>query len=538
MRLSKIKFENYARLVDREIEVREHLVLVGANDVGKSSFLRMLDLTLGASVAQLYANITVNDFRDSAIPLIIEVTLADLDPEAEGAYFPDEIRIEPSTNVATLTIQLRAEADDDDSVSIQRSAPSGGTGRQLSRDQVARLGWKFLSATSQVRDLREDKRSAVDDMLEVIELGDEKNAFDSLAAAFQDNLNSSEKLGELRTKLASQLSKALPEQIKREHLSFVSGASADQDVLSDVRLQVQKNGVTHNLSEQSDGTRALYAIALYDLMSVGANIVGIDEPEIHLHPTSQRSLARLLRSSASQKVIATHSSDIVGAFDPDSVVVVRNGGQVVQPQAGFMSDDEKMRIRWWVRDRLEPLTAAHVIAVEGISDRIILEQVATLTERDLDRIGATVLEAGGANEMVPIEKLFGDRGFNIPMALLIDEDAEAATAEKLEVPVEQLPQHSVWVSRVDLEDEYVDALGPEVVWQALVSGGHFASNQLRQCEASGPGGERTAADVASFCRKKSDYKVRAAMSVASVMTEAAARKIKSINDLLSEIVGA
>ncbi|GAE78473.1 hypothetical protein JCM18918_4449 [Cutibacterium acnes JCM 18918] len=101
-----------------------------------------------------------------------------------------------------------------------------------------------------------------------------------------------------------------------------------------MRLQVSKQGVAPDLSEQSDGTRALYAIALYDLMSVGANMVGIDEPEIHLHPSSQRSLARLLRSNANQKVIATHSADIVGAFDPDSIVVVRGGGEAVQPKAG------------------------------------------------------------------------------------------------------------------------------------------------------------------------------------------------------------
>lgn len=44
MRLTRIKIENYSRLASTEIEVREHLVLVGPNDVGKSSLLRCLDL--------------------------------------------------------------------------------------------------------------------------------------------------------------------------------------------------------------------------------------------------------------------------------------------------------------------------------------------------------------------------------------------------------------------------------------------------------------------------------------------------------------
>lgn len=42
MRLTRFKVENHRRLADLDIEVRDHLVLVGANDVGKSSLLRCL----------------------------------------------------------------------------------------------------------------------------------------------------------------------------------------------------------------------------------------------------------------------------------------------------------------------------------------------------------------------------------------------------------------------------------------------------------------------------------------------------------------
>lgn len=64
MRVNRLRIINHKRLADVEIEVREHLVLVGANDVGKSSVLRCLELALGASAAQLYAQITSEDFRD------------------------------------------------------------------------------------------------------------------------------------------------------------------------------------------------------------------------------------------------------------------------------------------------------------------------------------------------------------------------------------------------------------------------------------------------------------------------------------------
>lgn len=529
MKLSRLKIENYQRLQDFEIDIRSHLVLVGANDVGKSSLLRVINLTLGASVAQLYASLSVDDLRDMTEPMVVEIELTGFSPD-DRALFPDEI----NTTTNSLIIQLRMDVDEKETVSISRMAPEGGTGRQLSRDQLTALSWKFLSATTQTRDLRDDRRNPVDEMLRAVELGDEKEAFASVAEVFQQKLDDSKLLKNLREQLAGQLSKALPQKVMTDSLSFVSGAEADDDVLSDVRLQVTKAGTPHNLSEQSDGSRALYAIALYDLMSVGANVVGIDEPEIHLHPTAQRSLARLLRDSRSQKVIATHSSDIVGAFDVADIVVMRTGGEAVQSNRDFLSEDERTMVRWWVRDKLEPLTSARIVTVEGLSDRILVERIAELTDRNLDRLGISVIETDGSAEIKPIAKLFGPDGFQIPVFRLIDKDATAKIATALGVREEDLDQHSVHVSRDDLEDEYVSALGATAVYSALEDCGHFSRNELANIEATGPHEKPTNSNVAQFCRKNKN-KVRSALAVLPLLTKENASSIASIESLLTEI---
>ena len=530
MRLMRLKVENHSRLHDLDIEVRDHLVLVGANDVGKSSLLRCLDLLLGASTAQLYSQIGVDDFKDPGQPFLVEATLAGF-TFIDQALFPDEIHHDLATGTSRLVIRLTATVDDSETVTIERAAPEGGTGRQLSRDQFLGLGWKYLSATAQTRDLRDDRKSAVDEILKAVELGSEKRDFEAIATSLADTLSGSKTLNNLRKSLAGQLSKALPEKVAKDDLSFVPGAAADDDPLSDVRLQVNKNGVAHDLSEQSDGTRALYAIALYDLMSVGANVVGIDEPEVHLHPTSQRSLARLLKSNPNQKIIATHSSDIVSAFDADSIVVVRTGGEVIQPTAGFLSADEKLVVRWWVRDRLEPLTSRRVLAVEGPSDRIVVDRAADLTDRNLDRLVVSIVEAGSKTAMPSVEKLFGSTGFRVPLSQLVDEDAEVSTAKRLGVDASDLPSQSVWVSRIDLEGEYVRAIGAPVVWAALGSSTMFSPNQLKKCVANGPSGTYTEEDVAGFCRR---HKVEAAIVIAEILTDATARRIASIENILDE----
>lgn len=71
MRLSGMEIKNHSRIQNLDLEVRRHSVIVGANDVGKSSILRMLNLLLGVSTAGLYQALTRTDLRDPEQPLIV-----------------------------------------------------------------------------------------------------------------------------------------------------------------------------------------------------------------------------------------------------------------------------------------------------------------------------------------------------------------------------------------------------------------------------------------------------------------------------------
>jgi putative ATP-dependent endonuclease of the OLD family len=537
MQLVGFSIQNHARLEDCELEVRQHLVFVGANDVGKSSLLRCLDLALGTPTAQLYGRISSEDIRDPALPFVIEATLGHLTDE-EQAVFPDEIHVDPTTKAKTLTIRLEVNADADGTIQILRTAPHGRTGRQVSRPQLQRLGWRMIGAVqSGARDFRQDRNSSLDDILSSIDLGEEQKAFETLTDLFQAQITDSAVLKQLRERLAGQLSRAIPEHIGTDDLSFVSGVSATNDVLTDVRLQVSRGGEPRNMTQQSDGTRALFAIALYDLVSESANIVAIDEPEIHLHPTSQRSLARLLQKGVNQKILATHSPDVVGSFPPEQIVSVRPGGGVVQPQAGFLTNEQRLLAHWWVRDKLEPLTAQRVILVEGASDRIVLQRIAELTDHELDRLGVSVIQLDGAGDVGPVLRLFGPQGFQVPLSFLIDKDAEAETAQKLGVPEADLGLHGVYVCAQDLEDEYVRAIGPGPMWTALTSSGLFSTNELANCVPTGSNGDRTQDDIAAFCRKRArGCKMRAGIVAAEALDRTTAVKITPVNDLLAAIV--
>lgn len=539
MRLTRVKVENHSRLQDLELEVRQHMVLIGPNDVGKSSLLRCLDLLLGASTGQLYNQITPEDLRESDHPFAVEADLCGFS-EDEQALFPDEIIVDPNgEKEQTLTIRLEASFDDNETLSITRTAPNKNTGRQISRNQLQAIGWTLLNANDRARSISNGRRSLLDDVLANVELGDEQADFEDIIEKIGEKLQNSVALSELRGAMADQLSTALPERVTQDDLTFVPGAAADNNVLKGVRLEVNKKSI----SEQSDGKRAIYAIALYDLISNGANIVAIDEPEIHLHPSSQRSLARLLKNGRNQKIIATHSPDIVSAFDPDCIVSVKARGKVVQPAQGLLNNDQRLILTWWAKDKLEPLTARHIIFVEGISDRIVLERVAELTGRELDRLGVTIMEVGGCKNMKYVWSLFGAEGFDIPTSILIDEDAISAVSKYFDIQEAEFGQNSIWVSRKDLEDEYAQVLDHSSLVPELVSSKLFEDQKRRELDTRLKNGSLTNADVAEFCRLKPknrhpSHKVPAASIVSRLLDRKTASKIKSIMDLLNDIESA
>ena len=538
MRLTRVKVENHSRLQDLELEVRQHMVLIGPNDVGKSSLLRCLDLLLGASTGQLYNQITPEDLREPDHPFAVEADLCNFS-DTEQALFPDEITVDPNgEKEQTLTIRLEASFDDDETLSIARTAPNKNTGRQISRNQLQAIGWTLLNANDRARNMSDDRHSLFDDVLAGVELGDEQADFDGLIDAIRGQLQSSNVLTKLRERMSDQLSTALPERVAQNDLTFVPGAAADNNVLDGVRLHVNNKSI----SEQSDGKRAIYAIALYDLISNGANVVAIDEPEIHLHPSSQRSLARLLKNGRNRKIIATHSPDIVSAFDPECIVSVKAHGKVVQPAQGLLNNDQRLILTWWVKDKLEPLTARHIIFVEGISDRIVLERVAELTGRELDRLGVTIMEVGGCKNMKHVWSLFGADGFDIPTSILIDEDAVPDVPKYLNIQQDEFEQNSVWVSLKDLEDEYVQALDRNTFVSELLSSGMFETKKQQELKTKFENNAITDEDIAEFCRFKPkrhpNHKVAAASIVSQLLDESSASEIKSIMDLLNNIESA
>lgn len=534
MKIRDVAWANYRRLPDGQINVRDHLVLVGPNDTGKSSILRALHLCLGMAHGQVASSISARDFTDQNVPLTITVTLHGIEHE-DRAAFPDEITT-GSPEVLVVAIEATLDPSDPDQKTVKRYFPDGGHERAPTTDQLMAIGFRFVpAARSLFRELGGASGGAVRSLLSGLDLTGDAAALKAAADWYRTTLDGSTALKDFRGELAEALTAALPQLVKQEDVRVVSEAELLEDPLSGVTVTV-KDGI-HDvaLADQSDGIRALSVLTLLGLSHRSARIVAVDEPETHLHPTAQRSVAKTLRSGAGQRVLVTHSPAIVGEMNPMDIVAFRADRQARQLALGSPIAEHEASVRHWSYRLIEPLTARHVVVVEGVSDRILIERVAELAGKNLDRLGIAIFELEGIGLIRLAYEVFGPPGFDLPLTGLVDEDARLLCAETVGVAPADLEKAGFVVCDPDLEGVYIDTLGVDAVIAMLLASPVITEHSLVASCAVATHDEITRDVLWNFCRHKK-HKVAAALAVAAAIDKAQAVSLAPI-DMLLQLVG-
>jgi putative ATP-dependent endonuclease of OLD family len=493
-------------------------------------------MTLGASTGLLYQRLGVTDLADADAPLVVDVTLADFSDE-ERALFTSEIHVADDGVTESLHVQLRVEKDPDDeqTIAIRRWFPEAGHERAPSSKQLAGFGWRYLAASRSTAAANFDGReSALRALLGATDLGDQRATLVDLIEQFNAELGSSTNVVDLLERVAAHLSRAMPTPVTTGDIAIRSTADPETDLLGNVSMFVKRDGAHVPLSEQSDGVRQLTAMALFDLAEGAANVVAIDEPELHLHPASQRTIAELFASASNQKVLATHSAYIVHRFEPSHIIAVGPDGRCHQIAEDRLNLVEKQRVNWWSPRLLEALAARSTIVVEGPSDRAIVEASARALGIELDRLGAVVFDIDGADKFSHVYKLIGKDGFGVRILGLVDERERGSWLGAFGGKPKDVIGTSLWVSTPDLEAEYAAAFTGPGLARALIAGGYCNESAVLQSAGVLSLTDVTEEAAAAFCRKG---KTEAAAVVASQLDAATAAKITSVAGLLEVLAG-
>ena len=184
--------------------------------------------------------------------------------------------------------------------------------------------------------------------------------------------------------------------------------------------------------EEEEASRARLEDAIGGLPSI---VVAIEEPEIYQHPIRARSFARTLidlsRQAGTQIVLATHSPYFI---QPEKFAALHRftsrGGETLVANATVQSVAEISGID---EDKVAKSISSHVptefsegffadgvALVEGSTDRVVVEAVATKLGNDLDHNGITVLSVEGKGGLRVARAILTSLG--IPTYVLADGD--------------------------------------------------------------------------------------------------------------------
>lgn len=457
MRLSRLRIQNFRNFREVDCLLARHVVLLGENGAGKSNLLHALRLLLDSALPDANRYLDAEDFWDGGPPfagteIVVSVDLTEYadDPGVLACLADYEVAAPAGSphSVARLTYRFapRDTGDAESRASAKKDdydfAIYGGSepANVVARDVRRYLGFRVLHALRDAEgDLRAWRRSPLRPLLEEVRDKLDDGALEKVCKDVDTATNAlaAEKpLVELRTELETRLQQMLGHQ---HELSprFGFNSTDPRQLLQSLRLFLDANR-RREVADTSLGLANVLYLSLLLLhtaqqeksLKTAATILGIEEPEAHLHPQMQRVVFRDLLRSERPVLVSTHSPNIASVASIDSLVVLRvvNGESKLASFAeapGFSEEEKADLQRYLDVTRGEMVFGRGVILVEGEAEKFVVPAAASLlaTPVDLDEFGITVCSVAGT-DFKPYAKFL--KALAMPFVVVTDGDARDA----------------------------------------------------------------------------------------------------------------
>ena len=348
--IDKVRIANYRGIQEIEIDLAPTTLLVGANNAGKTSFLKALHLALGVD----RRGISKDDFHDDGSSakadskdILIDVRIVPFD-------FEDNIRkqtFDENWVEKVFGSSIKTDSDDNEFVCFRTRGfydllkgysfesldlQNWEVFKTIEGDKIVST-WKdtpaknkfskidaiplfFIDAQRDILADLKDRTSYLGKLIERLEIneGEIKSIEEKLNKLNSDIVNESPILEHLKTTL-EELSRTVNSQGTGVEISPINKKIRDIGRNLNINFR-DTNKESLPLDYHGMGTRSWASVlTLSSFISWNENaknknikdpffpIVALEEPESHLHPNAQRHLFKQLNSIKGQKIISTHS---------------------------------------------------------------------------------------------------------------------------------------------------------------------------------------------------------------------------------------
>lgn len=179
------------------------------------------------------------------------------------------------------------------------------------------------------------------------------------------------------------------------------------DILSRTQISLSsKSGARIPIVRHGNGTQSLAVICLFDAFlrsrletSYGEHaqpLLAMEEPEAHLHPSAARAVGTMLQTLAGQKIMTTHSGDLLAGIPLKKLRRLRRRGSQIcvhQITDGVLTDDELHKLDYQVRAARGSLLFSRCwLLIEGETEGILMAECARVHGCDFYAEGISCVE--------------------------------------------------------------------------------------------------------------------------------------------------
>ncbi|WP_151449151.1 ATP-dependent nuclease [Lacisediminimonas profundi] len=464
MKVVRLSITNFRSIKNAELLFEGHTLLIGANNVGKSTVCEALDLALGPDRLNRTTSIDEFDFYNAhylekagqdgeeakAVPLRIEVVL--IEPSQAimskcGSHTEfwhlGEKRLlnggeadlaKPPISVPCLRLETvgrySLEEDEFEAKSFFSHSPDSdeeGILKEVPRWVKREFGFLYLRALrTGSRALSLERGSLLDIILRTKGIRTQLWEKTILKLKEHDVEADAAEIAPVLREIEKRLARYIPldapgdatklriSELTRDHLrrtmSFFLALSTDQQHVP--------------FAHAGTGTLNTLVLALLSFIAdlkPETVIFAMEEPEIAVPPPTQRRIAQYLFSKTTQAFVTSHSPFVIERFDPSATLLLTRAvgelkAQKVSDASGLTDKEFKQFARWGL---CECMLGRAAIVVEGLTELHALPVAAARMEQEesivtagqsLDILGATFFYADGDGNMAKFGKFFRTLG--------------------------------------------------------------------------------------------------------------------------------
>lgn len=434
MKINKVVIKNFRSIKSLEFNPSNVCVLVGENNAGKTNILTAINFLLG-EIWPTKRSLDVSDYykQNKNNPIYIEVGFN-----------------ENPLGISRVWCNIPWEGKGETNFSYFRDPKS----HYLSGDVRDGCALVYLDANRNLDyHLGQSRWTLFGRITRQLDEHFRNTASQDKQEALKENFAAAMKLlkTDRYTEFENTFSESFSEQIKRTtHQITMSFQTFDPlNYYKTIQTLLTENGESKNPAQAGQGMRNLILLALfrtYAKVFRDNAIIAIEEPEIYLHPHSQRSLHALFNDLAlagNQVFYSTHSGNFVDIQNFDRICLVEKS---VDEEGDLSTKIRRVSAKQLLAERQklypsitfselgirerynnicglehnEAFFAHEIILVEGETEKGVLPIFAKALGYDFDSEGISIVNGHGKKNLDQLYQLYNS--FKIPIYIIFDND--------------------------------------------------------------------------------------------------------------------